>query len=73
LADYDRVSRAFFPQHSFKPKDMRFRHSDAIFPRADLAAALAKDYETQCAQLCFGRFPTWNEVRATFESMRDIL
>lgn len=72
-ADYDRISREYFPEHYFHPDGMRFANSDAIFPVGDLATTLGELYERQCELLCYGPFPTWESVQARFSAMRDVL
>jgi hypothetical protein len=52
---------------------MSFARSDAQFPAADLAAAIADQYEDQCRVLCYGQFPSWSEVQARFEDLRQLL
>lgn len=64
--DYDRISTEHFPQSYFQPEGMSFAASAALFPNADLSAALGAEYEVQCAQLCFGPYPSWLEVGARF-------
>ncbi len=72
-ADYDKISRAHFPKSYFHPEDMSFARSDALFPRADLAALIGPEYEQQCQTLCYGPFPSWNQVQARFDELRDVL
>jgi len=72
-ADYDTVSREHFAQSYFAPRNMSFAASDALFPSRELARALADEYETQCRQLCLGRHPSWDEVQARFEGLRELL
>jgi hypothetical protein len=71
--DYDRVSRRHFDRSYFCPDDMRFANSDALFPRAELAAILSAEYTAQCRLLCHGGFPSWDEVQAVFVSLREML
>ena len=71
--DYDAISRVHFAQSYVAPPGMRFTDSDAIFPSADLRRALSDEYENQCRQLCLCPYPDWNEVQATFESLRNWL
>lgn len=71
--DYDRISRAHFERDYFQPETMSFAKSDALFPPASIAEALASDYDEQCRMLCYGPFPAWSEVQARFESLRSIL
>ena len=50
-----------------------FRESAALFPSEELSESLRRDYESQCAVLCFGAYPPWKEVIARFESLRQWL
>lgn len=72
-SDYDAISRAHFPKSYFHPAEMRFANSDALFPPTELATFIGPEYERQCATLCYGPFPTWAEVRACFDGLRDEL
>ena len=72
-ADYDRVSRTHFGKHYFFPEGMRFSTSDALFPTAALAAALASEYEGQARMLCYGAFPSWDQVLMRFRNLRELL
>jgi hypothetical protein len=71
--DYDRVSREHFPNSYFFPEEMRFATSDALFPTGELAAMVPEAYTRQCELLCFGNYPTWEEVAAGFEEFREHL
>jgi hypothetical protein len=57
-ADYDEVSRPHFPQSHFHPDQMSFSRSDALYPPADLAEVIGREYEAQCRQLCYGPYPS---------------
>jgi Nucleotidyl transferase AbiEii toxin, Type IV TA system len=72
-ADYDKISREFFPRSYFYPTDMRFSNSDALFPPEELAAAIAAEYDAQCRLLCYGPYPSWEEVLAKFAEIRHLL
>ncbi len=72
-ADYDRISREYFPRSYFYPADMRFSNSDALFPPAELAATIQAEYEAQCRLLCYGPYPSWDEVRAQLQAIRELL
>jgi hypothetical protein len=72
-SDYDAVSRAHFEHSYFAPRDMSFASSDALFPPPELARVLGPEYEMQCRQLCFGPYPSWNEVQVQFEELRALL
>jgi hypothetical protein len=52
---------------------MSFAKSDALFPAADLRTAIAAIFAEQCRVLCFGPIPTWDDVQARFEAIRDLL
>jgi hypothetical protein len=72
-ADYDRISREFFERSYVPPPRMSFATSDALFPPAKLRAILAAEFERQCRTLCFGPYPTWDEVQARLEAIRGLL
>jgi Nucleotidyl transferase AbiEii toxin, Type IV TA system len=72
-SDYDAVSREYFPNTYFWPKDMSFANSDALFPAAPLAVALKPEYEAQCRQLCYGTYPSWDQVRGRFDELKALL
>ena len=72
-ADYDEISRAHFPRSYFFPEGMSFAHSDALFPPHDLSALIGPEYQAQCRMLCYGPYPSWDNVRARFLEMRDVL
>jgi hypothetical protein len=71
--DYDRISRAHFERSYFHPDDMAFANSDALFPPADLAAAIGAAYEDQCRMLCYGPYPSWADFQNRFLELRSIL
>ena len=72
-ADYDQISREHFPRRYFPPDHMRFAGSDALFPPAVLAAQIGAEYEAQCRLLCYGPYPSWDEVQARFIALRGLL
>ncbi len=71
--DYDRISRMYFARDYLPPEGLSFARSDALFPSADLADAISRDYETQCRALCYRPFPAWSEVLSRFEAIRSLL
>jgi hypothetical protein len=71
--DYDRISKEYFEKSYVPPPDMSFAKSDALFPPADLRATIAAGFEAQCKVLCFGPFPSWDEVQARLEEIRGLL
>jgi hypothetical protein len=52
---------------------MSFARSDALFPPSELRATIAAGFEAQCRVLCFGPFPTWDDVQARLEEIRRLL
>ncbi len=72
-ADYDRISSEHFARDYFKPENMSFARSDALFPPSAIAKTIAEEYDRQCRALCYGAFPPWSEVQARFESLRPLL
>ena len=72
-ADYDRISRAYFPEHYFHPNEMSFANSDALFPSQGLSKVLGAQYELQCKLLCHGPYPSWTDVMARFDALRSSL
>jgi len=72
-ADYDRISRAYFSRSYFYPDGMSFAQSDALFPPAELSAAISAEYQRQCRLLCYGPYPPWAEIKARFEQLRHLL
>jgi hypothetical protein len=69
-ADYDRISREHFERSYVAPPEMRFVQSDALFPPAELRAVLAAGFEAQCRMLCFGPYPSSDDVQARMEEIR---
>ena len=61
--DYDRVSREHFAKNYVAPADMRFANSDALFPASNLRDVIASGFDAQCRVLCFGSFPSWDDVQ----------
>jgi hypothetical protein len=72
-ADYDRISRAHFSRSYFCPEEMSFARSDALFPSAELSAAISSEYEAQCRLLCYGAYPSWAQIQDGFEQLRHLL
>lgn len=71
--DYDRVSRAHFSKYYIPPEGLRFGASQALFPADALREMVRTTYEAQCRLLCFGTYPSWDEVEARFVQLRDLL
>jgi hypothetical protein len=71
--DYDRISLEHFEKSYVPPPDMSFAKSDALFPPDELRVILAAEFEKQCRVLCFGQIPTWDQVQARLEGIRELL
>lgn len=72
--DYDEKSREFYGKFYRPPEDLSFAASPALFPDAELRQRLAADYEEQCRLLFSGGdYPTFDQVLARFEEIRDLL
>lgn len=67
------ISRTHFPHQSDPPIDLMFSSSPALFPTQDIRNNIAKEYQQQCQTLCYGSFPSWEEVEACFEEIREKL
>jgi hypothetical protein len=72
-ADYDKISREYFEKSYFYPADMRFANSDALFPPEELSPTIAAAYDEQCKLLCYGPHPSWPDVQARFNELREML
>ena len=72
-ADYDRISRKYFPDYYSYPADMKFSNSDALFPSEEFSKAIGTQYNEQCKLLCYGPYPEWNEVMLHFTKLRHLL
>jgi hypothetical protein len=72
-SDYDQISRAHFERGYFHPEGMKFANSDALFPPEDLAKTIRAEYEAQCKLLCYGPYPSWQEVQDRFAALRGLI
>lgn len=71
--DYDRLTSKYFPTYYCYPEEMTFGKSEALFPTPEISRAMEPQYEQQCAQLCYTHYPSWAEVLARFNELRDLL
>lgn len=67
------LSQQEFPQQYEPPENLAFSNSIALFPAGELRQRIAKEYRQQCQNLCYGNYPTWEEVEAGFWELRDRL
>jgi hypothetical protein len=72
-SDYDDISTASFARDYQPPAGMSFAASDALFPPPALSRILQQDYEQQCSSLCYGSWPSWQDVLNRFLSIRQWL
>ena len=47
--------------------------SSALFPEPELRNPLKRDYDDQCARLCYGVYPLFDEVLTGFQGVREYL
>ena len=66
------LSHQEFPQQYDPPENLTFCNSIALFP-IDVRQEIAKEYQQQCQNLCYGNYPTWEEVEACFSELRNQL
>jgi hypothetical protein len=71
--DYDVISRTHFERSYFYPENMKFSNSDALFPPDELAKVIKDEYTEQCQLLCYGPYPSWEDVQARFARMKELL
>lgn len=71
--DYDVITREHYATDYLPPAGLRFNGSDALFPTGELNEAIAMEYERQCGQLCYGKWPKWKEVKMRFEELKSQL
>lgn len=71
--DCKRVSEKYFPSEQSPPEKINFANSEALFPTGDLRKAISKAYTDQCQILCYGSYPSWEEVEECFSSIRSKL
>jgi predicted nucleotidyltransferase component of viral defense system len=71
--DYERISEQSFGKSYYRPQEMCFANSDALFPTDDLREMIRKEYENQCRTLCFSSYPEWEQVEDRFRNLRTKL
>jgi hypothetical protein len=71
--DYEEISLKFFKKGYLRPDDLSFANSDGVFPAAELRDQIVGDYDEQCQTLCYGPYPSFDQVLARFEAMRELL
>lgn len=71
--DCDSISRTHFSKNYYPPNNLNFSESAALFPSADLRKIIAAEYDKQCRTLCYGDYPTWEEVEFCFQRFKELL
>lgn len=71
--DYERVSLRFFKKGYRRPPGLSFAGSAGVFPAAEVRGQIAADYDEQCRTLCYGAYPSFDEIVGRFEEIRDVL
>ena len=71
--DCDLLSQQEFPQQYDPPENLAFCNSIALFPIGNLRQEIAKEYQQQCKNLCYGKYPTWEAIEACFSELRNQL
>ncbi len=71
--DYHRISSQAFSRDYTPPPSLSFCSSAALFPDLALRHVLAAEYDRQCRLLCFGEFPSFDEVLGVLEDLRPLL
>jgi len=71
--DYDAKSREFFARIYRPPADLSFAASPALFPDEELRKEIATGYESECQLLFAGSYPSFDDVCARFEEIRNLL
>ena len=72
-ADYDQISSSHFARSYFHPDDMSFAKNDALFLPTELAATIAAEYDRQYKVLCYGHYPSWEEIQTRLLDLRPLL
>jgi predicted nucleotidyltransferase component of viral defense system len=68
--DCDRLSQQYFQSSHFPPENLIFANSAAIFPTGNLRKDIKEAYTEQCKSLCYGVYPSWDEVEECFGIIR---
>jgi hypothetical protein len=70
---YARISREHYARDFVPPEGLSIAHSDALFPPEALARTIGAEYERRCRTLCYGAYPSWDEVLGRFAEIRTLL
>lgn len=71
--DYEKVSLRFFKKGYLRPPELSFAASPGLFPSRELRDRIVADYDEQCRTLCYGPYPSFDEVVGRFEEIRRLL
>ncbi|MHC5897312.1 nucleotidyl transferase AbiEii/AbiGii toxin family protein [Nostoc sp.] len=70
--DCHNLGQQHFNDHR-SPEYLSFSNSEAIYPTGELRQSIIRDYSQQCRNLCYGNYPTWEEIELCFKHLRDLL
>jgi hypothetical protein len=71
--DIEKIGREHFTSSHHSPPDLSFANSQALYPTGELQTVIAREYRQQCRNLCYGTYPTWEEVANAFDRLRNKL
>jgi predicted nucleotidyltransferase component of viral defense system len=71
--DCDRISQIHFEGNHCPPENLSFANSPALFSTGELRKAISIAYIKHCQVLCYGKYPSWEEVEECFISIRNKL
>lgn len=67
------ISQLHFGDNYYKPENITFSKSKALFPTKELRQTIISEYEKQCRNLCYAEYPTWQEIESCFNELRNLL
>jgi hypothetical protein len=68
--DTHTIGLEHFSKGHHAPPEVSFANSEGLFPDADLRRLMVSDYDEQCEALCFGDYPSFEDVLGRFEQLR---
>jgi predicted nucleotidyltransferase component of viral defense system len=71
--DCNLISQTYFNTMYHPPENLSFANSKALFPTQDVRPMIMEAYGRQSKNLCYGKYPSWEEVEACFEKIRALL
>lgn len=71
--DVHAVSERHFPKQHVAPSGLDFSNSEGLFPDESLVGLIRSDYEEQCETLCFGGYPSFDDVTRRLKELQPAL